>query len=440
LRPNIRAGFGTADITPPVGVELCGFGWYIGRKSTAVLEPIFAHAFAWQTGEMKGVIVSCDLLGVSKDITEQVRKLIETACEIPLDHILICATHSHSGPTTVGLIGWGEKDPSYLAALPERIAQAAIEACTNMEDASFAYGEAHVEGIAYNRESHHKENPGGLSDQTLKVLKVNHSGKMAGFISHYSCHPVVFCADTSLISGDFIGMAMNKLGAQYGVTGMFLQGSLGDQNSIYNFEDQEQSVKNAYALSAKFAGFVEEALEAAQPMDIDSIEMKRIDIQLPLLVLNQSMILRNLQMVEHLYEEFDALPEKTQRRIRFERDVCKAVWEKYEGLQPDVLQTELQALKLGNILLIAHPTELFYQYHTEIESQLAPYKTFVVGQANDSIGYIPTPDKYEVSQGAYSYPAWFTSFMYGQFPFREHVGDVITRQMIELGQSLISNK
>jgi len=437
MQPNIRAGFGSSDITPPVGVELCGFGWYIGRKSTAVLEPIFAHAFAWQTGDRKGVIVSCDLLGVSKEITEQVRRLIETECRIPFDHILICATHSHSGPTTVELIGWGEKEPSYLAGLPERIAQAAIAAYSNMAEATFAYGEARVEGIAYNRESHSKENPGGLSDETLKVLKVTHGGQMAGFLSHYSCHPVVFCADTSLISGDFTGMAMNKLRSRYGVTGMFLQGSLGDQNSIYNFDDQEQSVKNAYELSAKLAGFVEEALESAQPIDIDTIEMKRIDIQLPLVVLNRSMILRNLQMADHLYEEFDALPEKTQRRIRFERDVCKAVWEKYDVPQPDALQTELQAIRLGNILLIAHPTELFYKYHTEIESRLAPYKTFVVGQANDSIGYIPTPDRYELSQGFYSYPAWSTSFMYGQFPFGEQVGDVIARQMIELGQSLI---
>ncbi|GBG08964.1 hypothetical protein PAT3040_03581 [Paenibacillus agaridevorans] len=404
-----------------------------------MLEPLYAHAFAWQTEDVKGVIISCDLLGISKEITEQVRSLIQAECQIPFDHILVSATHSHSGPTTVDLIGWGEKDSDYLAGMPERIAQAAVAALAGMVDVTFEYGETHVEGIAYNRVSHSKESPGGLSDHTLKLLKVVHEGKMIGFLSHYSVHPVVMCADTSFICGDFIGIAINKLSSQYGVTGMFLQGSLGDQNSIYNFENQEQSVKNVYELSARFAGFVEEAISSALPLEIDAIVMKRVSISLPLNVLERSMILRNLEMVEHLYEDFDELPAKTQRRIRFERDVCKAVWDKYDEPEPAVLKTELQALKLGNILLIAHPTELFYAYHVEIERELAPYKTFIVGQANDSIGYIPTPDQYEVSQGAYSYPAWFTSFMYGQLPFVRNIGEVITKQMIELGQSLVKS-
>ncbi|UUZ84603.1 neutral/alkaline non-lysosomal ceramidase N-terminal domain-containing protein [Paenibacillus sp. P26] len=109
MQAGMKAGFGQTDITPQVGIELCGFGWHLERKSTGIIEPIYANAFVWQLGERKGVIVSTDLLGVDKDITHRARLEIADSCQIPYDHILICATHSHSGPTTVGLIGWGER-------------------------------------------------------------------------------------------------------------------------------------------------------------------------------------------------------------------------------------------------------------------------------------------------------------------------------------------
>jgi len=156
------AGFAVSDITPPVGTELCGFGKFRGRKSTGIIENLYARAFAWQSGERRGAIIVCDLIGVSSDITRDVRSILKRELNLPPENVLVAGTHTHSGPATVKLIGWGEKNSEYLKTLPERIASAAIAAIGKLSDAEFEYGEAYVDGISYNRDG------ADLTDHTVK--------------------------------------------------------------------------------------------------------------------------------------------------------------------------------------------------------------------------------------------------------------------------------
>ena len=46
----MKVGLAKNDITPRVGVDLCGFGPYRHRYSTSVREPIFARALALEAG------------------------------------------------------------------------------------------------------------------------------------------------------------------------------------------------------------------------------------------------------------------------------------------------------------------------------------------------------------------------------------------------------
>lgn len=433
---TLRAGFASADLTPPVGVELCGFGWNISRVSTGIVEPLRANAFVWERDGVRGAIVSCDLIGIALRYTEQVRRLVEAGCGIAGDHVMIACTHTHSAPTTVDLVGWGEEDEDYLAGLPQRIAQAVIEAAGKLTDVEVAYGEAEVEGISYNRESHTKTNPGGLTDRTLKVLKFMEGSVMVGFLAHYSCHPVVMCEKTSLISGDFTGVAINKLSAKYGAVGLFLQGSIGDQNPVYCHEDQETSLRNLEKLAGTFAGLIEEAFAGARPLVDGDVSVRRVPLELETQQIERAITLRNKLMIADMYKYYDELPVPVQRRIRFERDVLDNIWAKYDDPEGSAARSELQAIRFGDVVLVAHPTELFFEYHLQIEQALAPYKTFIVGIANDGLGYVPTPDKYDVSDGKYSYPAWFTPYMVKQHPYTRDVGAKLSDAIIRLGKSM----
>ena len=152
MTKSLMVGFGTSDITPPVGVELSGFGWYLERRSTGIIEPLLARAMLWQTDEIKGAVISCDLIGVTKELVKDVRARVSVECLIPVNNIIVCATHTHSGSAVVNVIGWGERDFGYLDTLPGRIASAAKSAVSQIAAAELEYGETEVNGISYNRD------------------------------------------------------------------------------------------------------------------------------------------------------------------------------------------------------------------------------------------------------------------------------------------------
>ena len=60
-------GYSEVDITPPVGVELCGYGYYPGRISTGISDPLFVRA-------KRLLLLNCDLLTVSRKILDEVKQ------------------------------------------------------------------------------------------------------------------------------------------------------------------------------------------------------------------------------------------------------------------------------------------------------------------------------------------------------------------------------
>ena len=433
-------GFGTSDITPPVGVELAGFGWYIGRKSTGVIEPLYAKAMLWQSGGDRGALISCDIIGVSRQTVKEVRETVSAECGIPFDNIIICATHTHSGPATYKLIGWGEMDPDYVKSLPRKIADSAKTAQGAMAPACLEYGETLVSGISYNRE--YKDGP---TDDRLRLLKVTHGGKMAGFLANYSCHPVVMCEETSLISGDFVGLAVNKAGKAHGCTGLFIQGAIGDQNSVFCHKPQDESVENLKTLSGRFADFIEKAIGIASPIAPAPGEAQakagRKEISLPQSPISKPMIMRAYLILDEALKQGAALPERLGLHLKFEKAVYEAMWERSGALPADARETEIQAVRFGDFTIVAHPSELFLRYQQDVVAALAPCKIMVAGCANDSVGYMPTPDKYDMSGakldgGGISYPAYFVPMMIGEFPFTENAGKMLVDEMVNLVRSL----
>ena len=428
---DLAIGFGISDITPPVGVELSGFGWYLERKSTGIIEPLYAKSMLWQWEDARGAFISCDLIAVSRKLVKDIRTKVSKECQIPFDNIIVSTTHTHSGPQTLEeLIGWGEKDPDYLQRLPDLIADSSKSAKNEMSPARLEYGETPVSGISYNR-----ENKDGVTDDCLKVLKIIFDTKTVGFLVNYSCHPVVMCEDTSLISGDFTGIAINKVSAKHQCTGIFIQGSSGDQNPVYCHLPQEEAVEKLHLLSDRFAGFIEKALDNTKPVVKEPVSAGRKIISLPQIILDRAAVLRTLIITDDFLKYQGSLPEEVERRLKFEKAVHEALWKRFD-VPGDKRETEIQAVKFGDFIIATHPAELFFQFHKDLEESLKSYKTMISGYTNDFIGYVPTPDKYDVSQREYSYPAHFVPLMVGEFPFKQDVGGILINEMQQLIQSL----
>ena len=433
---KLRAGFATADLTPPLGVEMGGFGYNLGRTGDAVRDKLLARAAVLEFGSSRVAIVGCDLGGISLNITQKVRSRVADAIGIAPESIMIGTTHTHSAPVAAEWLGVGKPDPAYQAELPSRIAQAIIDASKKVEPVSVHWGTAPVEGVARNREY-----PDGPIDKTVRVLKfMRASGELVGFIANYSVHPVVMAQLTRMFTGDLAGVSVNLVMDRHpGSVGIFLQGSCGDINPIYAHMPQDESLQKLDLLASRVASGISAALDSSKPEPVSMLVMKSQRIALPLVPPEKATVVDRWHAAEQLLKK-TRLPAGLAGELEFRRDSGRAVFERFNHPPLDEKSTEVQAVSLGKIVIVANPGETFLQFGEETAAKLTGYKVMVTGYTNDYVGYIPAKDRYIVQgERELSYPAYLTPWINGEFRFREDVGDVLVREMESVARRVIES-
>ncbi|MEO2003303.1 MAG: hypothetical protein ABGY41_04330, partial [Candidatus Poribacteria bacterium] len=135
------AGASARVITPRRPAYLAGLSG--PRLSDAVHDDLFARALAISQGDDAVILVGIDVIGYARERVAGV-KLDLDARGFPTDGLIICATHQHSGPDTIGL--WGPSDSEtgvdeeYMRFLAVQIADAAADAYAARRPASVAVG------------------------------------------------------------------------------------------------------------------------------------------------------------------------------------------------------------------------------------------------------------------------------------------------------------
>ena len=93
---ELLIGAAEVDITPPAGHRMAGY--FDERLATGTHDPLKAKAIVIQQGPETIALVFCDLVGLSLNVTTNARAQAERKTGIPVSHIVISATHSHTGP------------------------------------------------------------------------------------------------------------------------------------------------------------------------------------------------------------------------------------------------------------------------------------------------------------------------------------------------------
>jgi len=442
-----EAGFGKVDITPRVGVELCGFGPYLNRHSIGVRDRLSAKAMAVRKGDSCVVLVSCDLVGVTLAMTHQARALVHEAVGVPEEAIMVHCTHTHSGPNTVDLNGWGDEDPPYRELLPRRIAQACIEAVRDLGEARFYHKEVPCEGVGLNREYDKDAQPledvlaedwrpakPELTDTTCHVISVKKGGRLAGFLSYFGCHPVVCCASTRYIHGDYCGVATNLLQREHeGSIGLFLQGAQGDVNSCVVHKPEKEALLALDIIASRYARSVREGLRTAEPIEVDTVRAALHEVTFRRKPFSLEQLRAWLAEKEAVLEKPEVTDEDQELRmamvyVRALRGLI-ARMERGESVEP---ATEIQGIRLGPVSLLAGPFETFQAIKNEVAEGSKSAIPLVMGITNDLLGY--APDKTAAERGGYA--ADTVPLMLGQLPFASIHEDLV-KAFLELDSALM---
>ncbi|MHB1462567.1 MAG: neutral/alkaline non-lysosomal ceramidase N-terminal domain-containing protein [Armatimonadota bacterium] len=444
----MRAGFGKTDITPRVGVELCGFGPFLQRRSVGIRDRLWAKAVAIEHSGSTVVIVSCDLIGLALQTIPQIRELVHEATGLSTESVMVHCTHTHSGPCTALYTGWGERDNPYNEILPGRIADACIQALGNLTPASISHAEVPCEGIGLNREYDHDSLPledvlredwrpakPELTDTKCHVLTIhNTDGQMLGFMSYFGCHPVVCCEVTRYINGDFVGVATNMLERETpGSIGLFLQGAQGDVNSCVVHKPEKEALLALDVIAARYARAVRQGLCDAKPIKVDALKSSHRMVNFTRKNLSIGDLRQALDPEEVVINTPGASDDSSEVRMAVVKAVAirKRIAMMEAGV-PTSQPVELHGIRLGPISLLCSPLEIFQAIKNEVIAKATSVVPLVVGISNGDIGY--APDRVTAAKGGYA--ADMVPIIVGEFPFQD-IHTELVQELLDLEKELL---
>lgn len=136
----LRVGVSKLDITPANLTNLNA----MGGSFQDVHDPIFARVLVLDNGVNTAAIVALDLIEIGD--TMQIRQRIQHEIGIPVEHILITASHDHNAPragsVTPGALahGGGSESVAFTNALYDKILDALKRAKASLQPVRFGLG------------------------------------------------------------------------------------------------------------------------------------------------------------------------------------------------------------------------------------------------------------------------------------------------------------
>lgn len=389
---ELLAGAGRAVITPPPGTFLMG---YIAREygAAAVHDDLYATALVLGDGSLRLALVCCDLLMLHPTTVARVRARVEALTGIPAGHIMLCCTHTHSGPVTYVTddAAWPARR-AYLDRLVEQIAAAVAEGAALMHPAAWGVGQGHVQ-IGVNRRQRTAagttvigEDPGGPVDPQLLVFRVDridpdtHATQPLALLVNYACHAVCLGHDNYLVSADWPGEMRRVVEAATGARVGFVQGACADINPLGGPRSDYESVERLGRQVGEEACAVSAGISLRR--DIQLAAAAEI-LRLPLLprphaVPHESAPLKSGPLLD------DRFPWAAQV-VEVDGTRCALA--------------ELHVLRLGDVALAGVAAEPFVEIGLQVKAGSPAASTMFAGYTNGSVGYVPIPAAY--AQGGY---------------------------------------
>ncbi|MBI5596447.1 MAG: hypothetical protein HY928_10200 [Elusimicrobia bacterium] len=227
-RAALYAAAGKVDVTPDPKSEtvwLAGYG-ASGRRAAAVHDPLWVRALVLSDGKTTVALAAVDAIGLAREDVLDVRR--QLGWEGPDKYLFLAATHDHSAPDTAGL--WGRFpgvsgiDAKRHARLKKAVAGLVRGLAGQLREAELVAAHARPDPAGLCRDS---RDPVVL-DNELGVLELRaKGGGPIGTMVRWSCHPEVLEKDNLFVTADFPGALCAKVEAERGGTCVFFSGAVG---------------------------------------------------------------------------------------------------------------------------------------------------------------------------------------------------------------------
>ncbi len=401
----MKAGFGKADITPPVGTR---FGCFATERRLPVVghhDPLWARTVAVSQGTATVALVSCDLAVNMSWVVREARARIERRTGLPGPQVIISHTHVHSAPGGVGVEAaapgidpdfFGE--PDYVERVVEATARSVEEALGDREECLLLATRQPIEGIGTTRDR--RDLPYQPYAGLLEFIRCD--GTVKGAVVSYACHPSILGWQNLLTSSDFVGVACDVLGAALGgAQVVLLMGAAGDVSTRSTRREQ------TYAEVDRLGRALVEQLLAIQdnlePVEVDRVCSLSTIIDVPVGPLPtgdelQAAVNKQRAVLDRTIREapdaasgnptYNMVMGAVMEQYVYWERACRQL-ETVRSVKVATTPSEVQIIRVGPIYFLGVEGELHTAREAEIRDRVAPPYLLIVAPANGTLGNIP---------------------------------------------------
>lgn len=388
----LRVGFGRRDMTPqdpmPIGDP------YLGKPkmSTAVLDPLLISCVAFSDENDNTVLLFHMDLGNIRETEMNARIPISEELGIPVDNIIVAATHTHATPrldsSHEGVMAWND-------AKPELMLQAARDAMADRKPAQMYTSAITCPNMNFIRHyvldngKYAGDNFGSFSkanivkhtedaDNTLQLIKFVREGGKDVVLANWQGHPHrANSGGGTVITSDIVGVMRETMESQTDCLFAYFSGASGNINNSSRIPG-ETITKDYVEHGQKLAEF---ALQA-----------------------EENYVLREVGPVQVITREYEATIRHTTKTS----------------------PVPISAFSLGDVAFVTAPYEMFNSKGMEIK-QFSPFAvTFISAYTNGKLGYMPD----EKTTNAY------TSYEQTQTQFANGTADLLSLEHIAMLKEL----
>jgi neutral ceramidase len=241
---SLTAGADSIQVQLPPGAPLAGYGgfprraWipdFLGRfpntfwlnPSSGVHDPLRVRGLALESGGLRVIWLSVDLVAVDPSMVAEVRaRLADLGGEPPI--LVVSASHTHSGTGAYGtsafwaFVAVDRESGAVRKAILDGMEKAARQALRRRAPVLLAWGKTTVTGVAMSRLDQPLDPELGL----LKVMGAD--GRPVALVWNYAVHGTALGRANSLLSGDLMANASARLERETGAPVLFVNGAAGD--------------------------------------------------------------------------------------------------------------------------------------------------------------------------------------------------------------------